>query len=298
MSRPSGRPASPSGRSARTAGRLRSSRLPQTGGRPAALARARAARAKGLPQVGILDSSRYASLHPGYWIVFSGVYASEAEATSALERHARRRGRPATSGASCRDRALPSAATRHPDFVTRSKRRYTLRGEASASRVFRPVPRNSGRPSRFVGRPRSPTSLLYVSILASDLSLDQGSDRPVRVAGRAARLPASGARRVRAHDGAPRRGSALLRASRPRPLRRHPSLLPDHGAGAGRLDGAGRHRCGHVVHRAADRGRAARRRRRALPCDDAQGQGVPADASPGRDFCPSHQHLEHATVAA
>jgi hypothetical protein len=59
--------------------------LPQTGGRPAALARARAARGKRLPQVGILDSSRYASLHPGYWVVFSGVYASEAEATSALE---------------------------------------------------------------------------------------------------------------------------------------------------------------------------------------------------------------------
>jgi hypothetical protein len=59
--------------------------LPQTGGRPAALVRARAARTKGLPQVGILDSSRYASLHPGYWMVFSGVYASEAEATSALE---------------------------------------------------------------------------------------------------------------------------------------------------------------------------------------------------------------------
>jgi hypothetical protein len=59
--------------------------VPQTGGRPRALARARAARAKGLPAVGVLDSSRYASLHPGYWIVFSGVYASEAEATSALE---------------------------------------------------------------------------------------------------------------------------------------------------------------------------------------------------------------------
>ena len=59
--------------------------LPQTGG-PQARARAcRAARAKKLPQVGILDSSRYASLHPGYWIVFSGVYASEAEATSALD---------------------------------------------------------------------------------------------------------------------------------------------------------------------------------------------------------------------
>ena len=59
--------------------------LPQTGGRKPALARARGARAKKLPQVGILDSSRYASLHPGYWIVFSGIYASEAEATSALD---------------------------------------------------------------------------------------------------------------------------------------------------------------------------------------------------------------------
>jgi hypothetical protein len=59
--------------------------LPQTSGRAPALGRARTARAKGLPQVGVLDSSRYASLHPGYWIVFSGVYSSEAEATSALE---------------------------------------------------------------------------------------------------------------------------------------------------------------------------------------------------------------------
>jgi hypothetical protein len=59
--------------------------LPQTKGRAAAHERVRAARRKGLPQVGVLDSSRYASLHPGYWIVFSGVYSSEAEATSALE---------------------------------------------------------------------------------------------------------------------------------------------------------------------------------------------------------------------
>ena len=60
--------------------------LPQTGGRAPALERARAARRKGrLTAVGVLDSSRYASLHPGYWIVFSGIYTSEAEATSALE---------------------------------------------------------------------------------------------------------------------------------------------------------------------------------------------------------------------
>ena len=59
--------------------------LPQTGGRRVALSRARNARTKGLAQIGVLDSSRYASLHPGYWIVFTGIYSSEAEATSALE---------------------------------------------------------------------------------------------------------------------------------------------------------------------------------------------------------------------
>ncbi|HLG09322.1 MAG TPA: zinc ribbon domain-containing protein [Gaiellaceae bacterium] len=66
--------------------------LPQTRGRGVAVARTREAGKAGLPQVGILDSSRYASLHPGYWIVFTGIYASEAEATSALEparRHVR-----------------------------------------------------------------------------------------------------------------------------------------------------------------------------------------------------------------
>jgi hypothetical protein len=59
--------------------------LPQTGGRQAAVARARQARRRGLTSVGILDSSRYASLHSGYWVVFAGIYSSEAEATSALE---------------------------------------------------------------------------------------------------------------------------------------------------------------------------------------------------------------------
>ncbi len=58
---------------------------PQTGGRRAADARAKQARARGLPEVGVLDSSSFASLHPGFWVVFSGVYGSEAEATSALE---------------------------------------------------------------------------------------------------------------------------------------------------------------------------------------------------------------------
>ena len=69
--------------------------VPQTRGRPAAVARAREARKSGLSPVGILDSSRYASLHPGYWVVFVGIYTSEAEATSALE-PARRFARTAT----------------------------------------------------------------------------------------------------------------------------------------------------------------------------------------------------------
>jgi hypothetical protein len=58
--------------------------LPKVDGRDAALAQAEHARRRGLRQVGVLDSSRYASLHPGYWVVFSGVYASEPEATSRL----------------------------------------------------------------------------------------------------------------------------------------------------------------------------------------------------------------------
>lgn len=60
--------------------------LPQANGRPAAAAQAARARRGGLRRVGVLDSSRYASLHPGYYVVFQGVYASEAEASSSLQR--------------------------------------------------------------------------------------------------------------------------------------------------------------------------------------------------------------------
>jgi hypothetical protein len=69
--------------------------IPQTEGRRAAEARARQARQAGLRSVGILDSSQYASLHPGYWVVFTGIYGSAAEATPDLPR-ARRFARTAT----------------------------------------------------------------------------------------------------------------------------------------------------------------------------------------------------------
>jgi hypothetical protein len=58
--------------------------IPKVNGRDEALARAEQARRRGLRQVGVLDSSRFASLHPGYWVVFAGVYTSEPEATSRL----------------------------------------------------------------------------------------------------------------------------------------------------------------------------------------------------------------------
>ena len=60
--------------------------LSQTNGRDAAAAQAKKARDGSLRRVGILDSSRYASLHPGYYVIFQGVYADEAAAASALQR--------------------------------------------------------------------------------------------------------------------------------------------------------------------------------------------------------------------
>jgi pyruvate/2-oxoglutarate dehydrogenase complex dihydrolipoamide acyltransferase (E2) component len=60
--------------------------LPQANGRDAAAEQATRARSRGLRRVGVLNSSRYASLHPGYYVVFTGVFDTEAEAASALQR--------------------------------------------------------------------------------------------------------------------------------------------------------------------------------------------------------------------
>jgi hypothetical protein len=63
--------------------------VPRTAGPDAPRAQAAAAVASGVPDVGVLDSSRYSSLHPGYWIVFSGVYRTLDEALVELPRAAR-----------------------------------------------------------------------------------------------------------------------------------------------------------------------------------------------------------------
>jgi hypothetical protein len=62
--------------------------LPTSAGRKAAIAKARQALEAGLPQVGVLDASHYASLHPGYYVVFSGNYDSLSEAQDAASRAA------------------------------------------------------------------------------------------------------------------------------------------------------------------------------------------------------------------
>jgi hypothetical protein len=58
--------------------------LPVTAGRANAVARARHAKRNGLEDVGVLVSSGYSSLHPGYYVVFSGIYRTQAEAVAAL----------------------------------------------------------------------------------------------------------------------------------------------------------------------------------------------------------------------
>jgi hypothetical protein len=57
--------------------------IPTSSGRSLAVARAREASRAGLPEVGVLESSRYSSLHPGYYVVFSGIYASSSQAERA-----------------------------------------------------------------------------------------------------------------------------------------------------------------------------------------------------------------------
>jgi hypothetical protein len=57
---------------------------PERRGRGAPLATARRAAGLGLPEVGVLDSSDFSSLHPGYAIVFSGIFSSRSDAEAAL----------------------------------------------------------------------------------------------------------------------------------------------------------------------------------------------------------------------
>ncbi len=56
--------------------------VPTTNGRAGVIAEAKQALRLGMKRVGVLDSSRFSSLHPGYYVIFAGVYGSQAEAQS------------------------------------------------------------------------------------------------------------------------------------------------------------------------------------------------------------------------
>jgi hypothetical protein len=60
------------------------SSLPVSGGRDLAMQNARRGIRGGLKEVGVLDSEDYASLHPGFFVVFAGIYPSLEAAENAV----------------------------------------------------------------------------------------------------------------------------------------------------------------------------------------------------------------------
>jgi hypothetical protein len=60
--------------------------LPVARGLEAARAKAREALRARMPRVGVLESSRFSSLHPGYYVVFSGIHETFADAQRTLGR--------------------------------------------------------------------------------------------------------------------------------------------------------------------------------------------------------------------
>lgn len=67
--------------------------VPTSNGRSGAEQAADKARTNGLSQVGILNSSDFSSLNPGYYVTFTGIYDTESQANAALP-NARSKGFP------------------------------------------------------------------------------------------------------------------------------------------------------------------------------------------------------------
>jgi hypothetical protein len=76
--------------------------VPTTQGRAKADQAAQKARNNGLTQVGVLNSSNYSSLNPGYWVTFTGIYDTQQQANAALP-NARSKGFPTAYTRAVRD---------------------------------------------------------------------------------------------------------------------------------------------------------------------------------------------------
>jgi hypothetical protein len=60
--------------------------IPSSAGRAVAIRKSQETLRSGLPEVGVIDSGEFSSLHPGYYVVFSGIYDDQQAALSALPR--------------------------------------------------------------------------------------------------------------------------------------------------------------------------------------------------------------------
>lgn len=60
--------------------------IPSSAGRAVAIGKAREGLRSGLPEVGVIDSGEFSSLHPGYYVVFSGIYDDQRSALTDLPR--------------------------------------------------------------------------------------------------------------------------------------------------------------------------------------------------------------------
>jgi hypothetical protein len=60
--------------------------LPASAGRAQAVRKAREALRSGLPEVGVLESGEFSSLHPGYYVVFSGIHENQRDALRGVSR--------------------------------------------------------------------------------------------------------------------------------------------------------------------------------------------------------------------
>ena len=86
-SRPKPKPVTPIEWPARDGFTIVLASIPARGkGRDEAEAKAQDALKRGLRDVGVLKSDRFASLHPGYFVVFSGIFESLGEAQTAARR--------------------------------------------------------------------------------------------------------------------------------------------------------------------------------------------------------------------
>jgi hypothetical protein len=60
--------------------------IPSSAGRAVAIRKSQESLRSGLPEVGVLDSAEFSSLHPGYYVVFSGIYDDQRSALAAVPR--------------------------------------------------------------------------------------------------------------------------------------------------------------------------------------------------------------------